>query len=150
MRSQREFRGYVFSRPIGAHRVPQHIQNLVIRNHAQKYKLHFFLSGVEHRMNSSYLMLNQLLDEAKYIDGIIMYSIFMLPCQKEMRHGIINRLIDNGKEIHAAVEDLVLKDGSDCNRLDNIFLVENIVKSKAHEEISYGISKFYARNSQQN
>ena len=59
MTGQKEYRGYVFSRSIGAHRVPQHIQNLVIRNHAQKYSLHFLLSGVEHRMNSSYVMLNQ-------------------------------------------------------------------------------------------
>ena len=69
MTGQKEYRGYVFSRSIGAHRVPQHIQNLVIRNHAQKYSLHFLLSGVEHRMNSSYVMLNQLLDDAKDIDG---------------------------------------------------------------------------------
>ena len=146
MNRQKEYRGYVFSRAIGAHRVPQHIQNLVIRNHAQKYNLHFLLSGVEHRMSSSYLMLNQLLDDSKDIDGIIIYSMFMLPRQKEIRNTMISRLIDNGKQIHAAVEDLILKDRSDCNRLDNIFLVDNIVESSEHEEIRYGITKFYARN----
>ena len=146
MSRQKEFRGYVFSRAIGAHRVPQHIQNLVIRSHAQKYNLHFLLSGVEHRMNSTYLTLNQLLGDAKDIDGIIIYSLFMLPCQKEIRTRMISRFIDNGKEIHAAVEDLVLKNKSDFNRLDNIFLVDNIVNSKEHEEIHHGITQFYARN----
>ena len=146
MTKQKEYRGYVFSRSIGAHRVPQHIQNLVIRNHAQKYSLHFLLSGVEHRMNSSYVMLNQLLDDSKDIDGIIIYSMFMLPRQREIRNKMIGRLIDNGKEIHAAVEDLILKDSSDYNRLDNIFLVDNIVESNYHEEVRYGITEFYARN----
>ena len=146
MTKQKEYRGYVFSRSIGTHRVPQHIQNLVIRNHAQKYNLHFLLSGVEHRMNSSYLTLNQLVDDAKDIDGIIIYSMFMLPRQREIRNKMIGRLIDNGKQIHAAVEDLILKDSSDYSRLDNIFLVVNIVESNYHEEVRYGITEFYARN----
>ena len=146
MTGQKEYRGYVFSRSIGAHRVPQHIQNLVIRNHAQKYSLHFLLSGVEHRMNSSYVMLNQLLDDSKDIDGIIIYSMFMLPRQREIRNKMIGRLIDNGKEIHAAVEDLILKDSSDYSRLDNIFLVDNVLESNYHEEVRYGITEFCARN----
>ncbi len=148
MKKQKEYRGYVFSRAIGGYRVPQHIQNLVIRTHAQKYNLHYLLSGVEHRMNSSYLTLNQLVDESKDIDGLIIYSMFMLPRHKETRYRILNTLIDNGKEIHAAVEDLILKDSVDCCRLDNIFLVDNIVESKENEEIRHGITKFYARNPQ--
>ena len=104
------------------------------------------LSGVEHRMNSSYVMLNQLLDDAKDIDGIIIYSMFMLPRQREIRNKMIGRLIDNGKEIHAAVEDLILKDSSDYNRLDNIFLVDNVLESNYHEEVRYGITEFCSRN----
>ena len=37
--NQKGYRGYVFSRSVDNHRVPQHIQNLVIRDYAQRRKL---------------------------------------------------------------------------------------------------------------
>ena len=37
--NQKGYRGYVFSRSVDSHRVPQHIQNLVIRDYAARRKL---------------------------------------------------------------------------------------------------------------
>ena len=97
--------------------------------------------------NSSNMLVSDLvINDAKDIDGIIIYSMFMLPRQREIRNKMIGRLIDNGKEIHAAVEDLILKDSSDYSRLDNIFLVDNVLESNYHEEVRYGITEFCARN----
>src|SRR5882757_7640146 len=58
---QKGYRGYVFSRSVDNHRVPQHIQNLVIRDYAARRKLHYLLSATEYAMPGCYLILEQVL-----------------------------------------------------------------------------------------
>ena len=60
---QKGYRGYVFSRSVDSHRVPQHIQNLVIRDYAARRKLHYLLSATEYTMPDCYLILEQVLAE---------------------------------------------------------------------------------------
>ena len=64
-------RGYIFSRPFMGERVPQSVQNIVIRDYCQKNNLHYLLSHVEYAMPSSSLMLEQALEELDLNDGII-------------------------------------------------------------------------------
>jgi hypothetical protein len=60
MQSNRKgYRGYVFSRSVDNHRVPQHIQNLVIRDYAARRKLHYLLSATEYAMPGCYLILDR-------------------------------------------------------------------------------------------
>ena len=58
--NQKGYRGYVFSRSVDSHRVPQHIQNLVIRDYAARRKLHYLLSATEYTMPDCYLILEQV------------------------------------------------------------------------------------------
>ena len=76
---QKGYRGYVFSRSVDSHRVPQHIQNLVIRDYAARRKLHYLLSATEYAMPDCYLILEQVLAELAALDGVILYTMFMLP-----------------------------------------------------------------------
>ena len=69
-------RGYMSSREFMGERVPQHVQNLVIRNYCNQNKYHYLLSAVEYVMDGSYLILKQILQEIKNLDGIGFYSIF--------------------------------------------------------------------------
>ena len=77
------FRGYVFSRPIKGNLIPQKVQNLVIRDYAQRKSLFFKLSAVEYSSHNSFLMLNLILKELNILKGLIFYSIFMLPEDKK-------------------------------------------------------------------
>ena len=147
MNSSNGYRGYVFSRPIGDHRVPQHIQNLVIRNHATKYNLTYLLSGVEYRMDNSYLMLNQILEEIDQVAGIILYSVFMLPPDLQKRQLFIKRVLERGKEIHAAVEDRVIRNDDDLVGINNIFLINEALNSEKYKESLDDIIKSYSRTS---
>lgn len=146
MAIKKGYRGYVFSRPIEDHRVPQHIQNLVIRNHAKKYGLTYQLSGVEYRMKNSFLMLNQIVDELDEYDGIILYSLFMLPKNLKQRQVIIHKLLENGKEIHTAAEDIVLRKKKEVGVINSIFLIEEALNTRTYKENLDGIVKFYAGN----
>ena len=60
-------------------RVPQHIQNLTIREYAERNQLAYLLSGVEYCMENSYLMLNEIAAELESIEGIILTAC--LCCQ---------------------------------------------------------------------
>ena len=59
----KKLRGYIFSRPFLGERVPQHIQNLVLREYCSRKKLQFLLSFVEYRFENSSLMLEKVLNE---------------------------------------------------------------------------------------
>ena len=72
-------RGYNFSRPFLGERVPQHIQNIVIKEYCNKEKLNYLLSVTEYSMKNSSYILNQVINELKYLDGIVAYSVFQMP-----------------------------------------------------------------------
>lgn len=128
------FRGYVFSRSIGDHRVPQHIQNLVIRDYAKQRNFVYLLSGVEYRMDKSFIMLNEILGELDAIEGIILYSMFMLPEDQEDQLKIFNKVLGKGATIHAAVEGMSLSKYDDIIRWQNIFSVAKVVETQHFEE----------------
>ncbi|MEM8960904.1 MAG: LIC12192 family sporadic carbohydrate cluster protein [Acidobacteriota bacterium] len=121
--AERGYRGYIGCRPIGAHRVPQHVQNLVIRDYAQRKGLAYRLSAAEYVMPGSYLMLEQVLGDLDSLDGLIVYSLFMLPDDARHRATIWRRVLDAGASLHAAVEDQVLANKDDIERLETLFLV---------------------------
>ena len=90
-------------------RVPQHVQNIVIRNYCIKNKFQFLFSSVEYKMENSFYMLKQVLNELKNLDGVIAYSMFQLPEDDNERLKILKKIINYKKEIHFAVEDLRIK-----------------------------------------
>ena len=126
MTKKHGFRGYVFSRPILDHRVPQHIQNLVIREYASQKGLHYLLSGVEHRMDDHFLMLEQLLDELQILEGLILYSLFMLPLDIKQRSQVFDKVLKNNAIVHCAVENISISNQNDIERVNDIFLVQNL------------------------
>ena len=60
-------------------RVPQHVQNIVIKDYCQKNNLNFLLSSTEYSMKNSFYILNQLINNMNGIQGIIAYSVFQMP-----------------------------------------------------------------------
>jgi len=52
--------GYIFSRKIYFNFIPQKVQNLVIRDYANRSKFNLKLSATEYKMKNSYLMLKSL------------------------------------------------------------------------------------------
>jgi len=117
------YRGYIFSRVFMGERVPQHIQNIVIRDYCAKRNICFLLSVTEYGMENSYLILNQIVEELAEIDGIVCYSLFQLPVCHMERNAIIRRVLDAGKSLHFAVESLSIIDDEDHSRIDDIMKV---------------------------
>ena len=124
----RGFQGYVTSRPFQGQRVPQHVQNLVIRDYCQGRELIYLLSGTEYAIPGSSLMLQQLLDGLEKLEGIILYSLFQLPENKSSRQTIYQQVLAQKKSLHFAVETLVLKEERDCQRIEDIWGVFQVMR----------------------
>jgi sporadic carbohydrate cluster protein (TIGR04323 family) len=133
--NQKGYRGYVFSRPVDNHRVPQHIQNLVIRDYATRRKLQYLLSATEYAMPDCYLILEQVLEDLAALDGVILYTMFMLPADPAQRDLMYRRLLKAGCRLHAAVEGFVLEDETDIERWENVLRTAQICRNLEYQEI---------------
>ena len=89
-------RGYVFSRPFFEHRVPQHVQNLVIRDYCQQNGFSYLLSGTEYAMEGCHMVLQEIVQDIGNVAGIVMYSIFMLPENRRTRQAIYDTVLKSG------------------------------------------------------
>jgi sporadic carbohydrate cluster protein (TIGR04323 family) len=86
-------RGYIFSRPFMGERVPQHVQNLVIRDYCERNQLQFLLSATEYAMPNCHLIFEQILSELSGLQGVVAYSLFQLPESEERREHIYKLLL---------------------------------------------------------
>ena len=118
------YRGYIASRPVRGDRIPQHVQNLVIRDYAQRGGLTYKLSEAEYAMPGCYMMLESVLEELATLEGVIYYSLFMLPQRTEYRDDIIRRILGHGAQLHGAVENMAIRNWQDAQMIEDIFQVQ--------------------------
>ncbi len=117
------YRGYIGSRPVRGERTPQQVQNLVIRDYAQRNGIAFKLSATEYAMPGFYMMLNAVMEELPTLDGVILFSMFMLPNDESKRRRIYTQILEQGRELHAALENLTLRSAVDIGRFEDILRV---------------------------
>ena len=124
MLKKKIFRGYIFSRRIEDSIIPQRVQNLVIKDYCERNNLFFKLSATEYKMDNCYLMLKSVLKNIQSIDGIVFYSMFMLPNLKKDRLEIFKMIIKKKKMIRFALEEIELKDKSNIDEIENLYLIK--------------------------
>ena len=129
MNNRKGHRGYIGSRPSRGDRTPQHVQNLVIRDYCQRNGFAYLLSVAEYAMPGCYMMLEEVAREAHSLDGIVLYSIFMLPRRRERRGDWCRRILESGATIHGALENLTIRNGEELDRVDELFLLSEIVST---------------------
>ena len=120
-------RGYIFSRPFMGERVPQHVQNLVIRDYCKKKGIQYLLSATEYAMAGSHLILQQIMDELPQLEGIVFYSLFLLPEQKRERDRVGKVILENKKTIFFAVEGLLMSNKIEHERIETLWQVQKIL-----------------------
>lgn len=118
------YRGYIGSRRYGAERAAQHVQNLVIRDYCQRNALPFLLSATEYAMEGCYMVLEDVMAEAEQkLEGVVFYSLFMLPTRPERRHQVYRRLLGAGASLHFGLENLAIRGEADIRRAEDILLI---------------------------
>lgn len=119
-------RGYIVSRPLFGDRTAQHVQNLVVREHARRHGLTFLLSATEYAMPHCYMMLEDLVAGAgRDHSGIILFSLFALPRRAERRQVMIRRVLEAGGRLDAALEDLTLTAPADIERWEDLWRIRD-------------------------
>ena len=120
-------RGYIFSRPFMGERVPQSVQNLVIRNYCNNEKLTLLLSATEYAMKNSDLMLFKLLNELNKIDGIVAYSLYQLPESNSRRNFFFEKILEDRKKIYFALERIALQNEKDIDEINILWNIKKII-----------------------
>ena len=133
----KKFRGYIFSRAFQGERVPQHVQNIVIRDFCKKKKIDYLLSSSEYTMKNSFLILNEIIINLKKIDGIVAYSLFQMPDDELKRNQIFIKVLKEKKIFYFANENLELKIKEDLIFLNNIWNIKKTLPLSYNEKIKY-------------
>ena len=129
-------KGYIFSRKINGSSIPQHIQNIVLRDYCQRLSYKFILSDSEYSLEDSYHVLDGILKKKNNYDGIIFYSIYQLPSEINKRNKILDGLIKYKKEVHFAQENYKIITKKGIVKINNILDI-NLNLSKNTTDIKY-------------
>ena len=121
------YRGYVSSRMFHGERVPQHVQNIVIRDYCNRKGLIYLLSATEYAMPDCYMMLEQVLNDIRQLKGIVLYSLLQLPSHRGYRKTIFERVLEHGQELHFSVESLSICEMGEIKRIEDILNVRTIL-----------------------
>lgn len=115
-----KLKGYISSRKINNNSIPQHIQNIVLREYCKRNNFFFILSDSEYSINNSYSVLDGMIKSCKEYNGIIFYSIFQLPLDKQKRNKILNNLLKQKKQAHFAQENYIIKNINEIEKIGSI------------------------------
>ena len=121
------YRGYIVSRPVRGSHFPQRVQNLVVRDYARRRKLPYRLSVTEYAMPGCTMMFESLLAELPSLDGIVLFSLFVLPVQREKRMRAYERVLASGKILHAGLENLALSTREQIAAWEDIITVDAVL-----------------------
>lgn len=124
------YRGYISSRDCLGVNYPQRIQNIVIRDYCENNKFKFLLSAAEYSMAGSNIILKDLVKELSTISGVVAFSIFQLPENKNKRINFLKIFIKKKKSIHFALERFVVKSDKDVVKLNQIWQIKKISSNK--------------------
>lgn len=120
------YKGYIASRNINGHPMPQRIQNMVIRLYAEKRGKIFSLSATEYIMDNCFMMLKALANDASQFEAIALYSMYLLPDKKIERYQVYDSFLAAGAELHFAFEELAIKSKNDIQLIEDILLAKNL------------------------
>lgn len=125
----KKLRGYVSSREFMGEICHQSTQNLVIRDYCERNNYKYLLSGTEYSIKNSYLMLNEVLREIPSIDGIVAYSLFQLPEERNERKCVFDSIVQKNSQIHFALENFSVSNISEIIRAEHIWLIRQTLQN---------------------
>lgn len=120
-------KGYNFSRDFMGERVPQHVQNIVIKDFCNKNNLSLQLSATEYVMKDSFLIFHELISNINDLHGVVSYSLFLMPENDGERTKIFKKIIKKKKVIYFAVENMKIENIIDLEKINNIWKIKKIL-----------------------
>ncbi|MDC0253259.1 hypothetical protein OAK75_00075 [Bacteriovoracales bacterium] len=132
----KKLRGYVSSTFINGNIIPQRVQNLVIRNYASLNNLEYFLSTAEYYMKECFMQLNGEIKNLSKLDGMVFYSVHQLPNSLTLAKELIISILDQGKELHFALEEKKICSKEDLAYIENFILAKSLCLKKLPMDVA--------------
>jgi sporadic carbohydrate cluster protein (TIGR04323 family) len=120
------YRGYVTSRGFGEFRIPVPLQSLALRDYCARNGMAFVLPVNENSFPHSYLVLEGMIQDLSGYDGVVMYSMLMLPQRSERRRQILERILDQGCAVHMVLEGLVVNGRHDVDHVEELLVLNRM------------------------
>ena len=114
-------RGYIKSGPFRGQRVPQHIQNKIVRYYCEEHGFEYVLSRSEYSFANSTCHLEAALTDPYPI--IVAYSLLQLPEDLASRKRFYKILRESKKELHFACENIIIHESNLLNELGQIEII---------------------------
>jgi sporadic carbohydrate cluster protein (TIGR04323 family) len=113
-------RGYVSSRGFGGFFIPVPLQSLALRDYCTRKGKVYVLPVNENSFPHSYMVLEGMIQELSSFEGVIMYTMHMLPERAERRRRVYQRILDQGASLHLVLEDYVVAAERDIAALEDM------------------------------
>lgn len=130
------FRGYVTSRGFGGYVIPVPLQSLALRDYCSRKGMIYVLPVNENCFPNSYMVLEGLIKDLSAYEGVIMYSMSMLPLRTDRRRGIYKKIMDQGCSIHLVLEDFAVRSSKDVEKLEDLLIFNQFASRPAEQEHS--------------
>jgi sporadic carbohydrate cluster protein (TIGR04323 family) len=134
-RPARGWRGYAFSRAIAGSMIPHRVQNMVIRTYAERHGLLFLLSVFEYHHEGSFMMLESVYESLPAIEGLIFYSVNMLPEDRAARQRLYKAVLGSGAGLRFALEEVQILKESDIALIEDIMAVKELSRQTVPAEL---------------
>lgn len=115
-------RGYVSSRGFGGFFIPVPLQSLALRDYCARRGFVYVLPVNENSFPHSYMVLEGMIQGLAVFEGVIMYTMHMLPERTERRRRIYERILDQGCSLHLVLEDYVVAAERDIANLEDLVI----------------------------
>jgi sporadic carbohydrate cluster protein (TIGR04323 family) len=119
-------RGYVTNRAFGVFLIPVPLQSLALRDYCARKGKVYVLPVNENSFPNSYMVLEGMIENLADFEGVIMYSMHMLPQRAERRQRIYDRILEQGCSLHLVLEDLVIAAPQDTAKLEDLLVLTKI------------------------
>lgn len=126
MKNRLGLRGYVTSRPFGQYCIPVPLQSLALRDYCQRNNLIYVLPVNENIFPHSYMVLEGMTKGLSDYQGIVMYSLHMLPERQERRREFYQKILEQGCELHIVLEGLVIADKQGVEQIEELVQLNQI------------------------
>jgi len=125
-RNRLGFRGYVTSRPFGQYNIPVPLQSLALRDYCARTNVTYVLPVNENNFPSSYMVLEGMIQNLADYEGIVLYSMQMLPQRSERRRAIFKRILEQGCAVHIVLEGIIIKTAVDVDKLEELIQLNQL------------------------
>jgi sporadic carbohydrate cluster protein (TIGR04323 family) len=129
------YRGYVTSRGFDGYVIPVPLQSLALRDYCTRNGMIYVLPVNENCFPHSYMVLEGMIQDLSAYEGVIMYSMRMLPQRADRRRGIYKKILDQGCSLHLVLEDLAVRSSKDIEKLEDLVLFDQLADRSVDQTI---------------